>query len=124
MSLLKDLERGQEEEDRELIMRLSPLYLQDREQAIQEGIEQGIEQGRQQGIQQGRQEGIEQGRQQGIQQGERLVLENLLVARFGSLDDELTAIIEPILELPPAEFMPMLLQLSREELLARFGEHN
>ena len=55
------------------------------------------------------------------QQGERLVVENLLLVRFGALDAELSAIIEPVLALPPEEFTPLLLQLSREELLARFG---
>ena len=80
-------------EDRELIMRLAPLYEQDREQAIQ----------------------------QGIQQGERLIVENLLRVRFGSLDEQLSAIIATILALPPEEFTPLLLQLSREELLARFA---
>ena len=85
-----------EEDDRELIMRLEPLYQQDREQAKQEGI----------------------------QQGERLVVENLLQVRFGSLDKELSAIIEPVLALPPEEFTPLLMQLSREELIAIFGRQS
>jgi hypothetical protein len=80
--------QNQDEEDRELLMRLAPLYQQDREQAIQ--------------------------------QGERLVVENLLKVRFGELDNQLQAIIEPLLALPPEEFTPLLLQLSREELIARF----
>ena len=86
----------EEEDDRELIMRLEPLYQQDREQAKQEGI----------------------------QQGERLVVENLLQVRFGSLDKELSAIIEPVLALSPEEFTPLLMQLSREELIARFGRQS
>ena len=86
-----------EEDDRELIMRLEPLYQRDREQAKQEG------------------------RQEGRQEGERLVIENLLQVRFGSLDEELSAIIEPILALPPSEFTPLLMQLSKEELIARYG---
>lgn len=81
-----------EDDDRELIMRLEPLYQQDREQAKLEG--------------------------------ERLVVENLLQVRFGSLDKELSAIIEPILALPPQEFTPLLMQLSREELIARFGRQS
>ncbi|MEA5596968.1 DUF4351 domain-containing protein [Rivularia sp. UHCC 0363] len=40
-----------EEEDRELIVRLEPLYQEDRERAKQEGREQGIEQGRKEGEQ-------------------------------------------------------------------------
>jgi flagellar biosynthesis/type III secretory pathway protein FliH len=85
-------------------MRLAPLYQQDREQAIQEGEQRGL------------QTGIETG----IQQGERLVVENLLKVRFGELDNELQAIIVPLLALPPEEFTPLLLQLSRAELIARF----
>ncbi|MEH2163668.1 MAG: hypothetical protein V7K38_22160 [Nostoc sp.] len=84
--------QNQDEEDRELLMRLAPLYQQDREQA----------------------------KQQGIQQGERLVVENLLKFRFGEVDNELQEIIEPLLTLPPEEFTPLLLQLSREELINQF----
>ncbi len=107
LELLYNLEKNlvvaqnPEPEDRELIMRLAPLYQQDRELAKQEGIQQG--------------------QQQGIKQGERLVVENLLRVRFGSLDDQLQAIIEPLLALPPEEFTPLLMQLSREELIARFA---
>lgn len=61
--------QNQDEEDRELLMRLAPLYQQDREQAIQEGEQRGLE--------------------TGIQQGERLVVENLLKVRFGEIDNEL-----------------------------------
>lgn len=92
--------QNQDEEDRELLMRLAPLYQQDREQAIQEGEQRGLE--------------------TGIQQGERLVVENLLKVRFGEIDNELQAIIETLLTLPPEEFTPLLLQLSREELIHRF----
>lgn len=87
-------------EERELIMELSPLVVQWREAALQEG------------------------RQEGRQAGERIVVENLLKARFGELDQELAAVIEPILELPPEEFTRLLLQLSREQLLARFGRQS
>ncbi|ALF51952.1 hypothetical protein ACX27_02320 [Nostoc piscinale CENA21] len=102
LELLYNLQRNlqvtqnQDEEDRELVMRLAPLYQQDREQAIQEGEERGI------------------------QQGERLVVENLLKVRFGELDNQLQAIIEPLLALPPEEFTPLLLQLSRKQLIDRF----
>ena len=63
----------------------------------------------------------EEARQEGRQEGERIVVENLLKARFSELDEELVTIIESIMELPPEEFTQLLLQLSREELLARFG---
>ena len=56
--------------------------------------------------------------------GQRQVVENLLKARFGELDEQLTGIIEPMLQLPPQEYASLLLQLpnlQREELLERFG---
>jgi hypothetical protein len=57
----------------------------------------------------------------GMQEGQRQVVENLLKARFGELDEELAGIIEPMLQLPPQEYSSLLLQLPREELLKRFG---
>ena len=90
---LKINQRQLDTEDRELIMRLEPLYQQDREQAKLEG-------------------GQEVGRK---------IVENLLQVRFGTLDDQLTAIIQPVLTLPPSEFTPLLMHLSKEELIARFG---
>lgn len=94
--------QGVDEEDRELIMRLAPLYEQDREQAFREGERQGL--------------------QQGLQQERRLSIENLLRSRFGSFDEKLAAIVEPLLALSPEEFVPLLLQLSKEELLERFAQ--
>ncbi|WP_016951974.1 hypothetical protein [Anabaena sp. PCC 7108] len=41
--------------------------------------------------------------------------------RFGSLDEELERIVEPLLRLSPLEYSRLLLELSREELLTRFG---
>jgi len=57
------------------------------------------------------------------QQGQRIVVENLLRVRFGTLDNSLQAIIEPLLALPPEEFTPLLLQLSRSDLLRRFNQN-
>ncbi len=99
-------------EDRELIMRLSPLFSQRLEEATQSGVQQGLQQGRQEGI------------QQGLQQERRETIKNLLIFRFGKLDSELEVIIEPLLSLSLPELMPLLLQLSREELLDRFGGEN
>lgn len=85
------------EDDREIIMNLSPVYVQRLEEVAQ------------------------QGRQEGSLGERRLAIENLLKIRFGSLDEELSRVIEPMLELPPEEYIRLSLQLSREELLARFG---
>jgi hypothetical protein len=102
VSLKTTLEVGQnvDQEDRDLIMRLSPIYEQRLAEARQEGQQQGL--------------------QQGMQTERRITIENLLRVRFGTLDEELVAIIESMLVLPPEEFTPFLLQSSREELLARF----
>ncbi|QLE49479.1 hypothetical protein FD724_16200 [Nostoc sp. C057] len=81
-----------DEEDRVLIMRLSPIY----EQKLAEV------------------------KQEGIQAERRNVIENLLRVRFGSLDAELRGVTEALLALSPEEFTPLLLQLSKEELLDRF----
>jgi hypothetical protein len=59
--------------------------------------------------------------QQGVQQGERLVVENVLRVRFGTIDEELARIIDAALRLPPEKFTPLLMQLSREELIDRFN---
>ncbi len=95
-SLKTTLEVSQniDEEDRELIMRLSPLYTQR----------------------------LEEAEQRGEIEGQRKVVENLLTIRFGSLDEQLSAIIEPLLSLPAEEFTPLLLQLSRDELIERFSQ--
>ena len=101
-SLQKNLEviqdQDQDQDDQELVMRLAPLYQQDREQAKQEGV------------------------QQGVQQGERLVIENILQTRFGKLDESLQSTVEAALALTPDEFTPLLMQLSREELIERFNQ--
>jgi predicted transposase YdaD len=62
-----------EPEDRELIMRLAPLYQQDRELAKQEG----------------RQEGRQEGLQQGLQQGEERLVLRLIDRLFGTIDSSL-----------------------------------
>ncbi|MDK3155525.1 hypothetical protein QPK87_02870 [Kamptonema cortianum] len=75
-------------------MNLSPAYLQWREATLQEGQQEGRQQ----------------------------MVENFLRARFGEIDVTLSPIVAPLLQLPPEELAPLLLTLSREELIARFGE--
>jgi hypothetical protein len=48
-------------------------------------------------------------------------VESLLQVKFGALDAELAQIIEALIEIPPLEQAQLILQLSREELLARFS---
>jgi hypothetical protein len=59
--------------------------------------------------------------EQGIQQGRRETVENLLKMRFGELDEALAARVPEILKLSSEEYLPLLVQLSREDLLARFA---
>jgi len=88
--------------DQELIMNLTEAYQEARAQAVQEGV------------------------QQGVQLGQRQVVENLLRFRFGSVDEELSRVVDTLLQLSPDDFARFLLELSslsREELLARFVSH-
>ena len=91
-------------EDRELIMNLSPAYLQWREEAVEEGIQQGI--------------------QQGMLGAQRMMIENIFRVRFGVLDEELAGAIAPLLQLPSEELTRLLLTLSREEFLERFASNS
>ncbi len=61
-------------------------------------------------------------REDTLQEGRRDMVENLLAIRFGVLDTSLKSAIPPMLKLPPSELSALLLTLSREEMLARFGE--
>ena len=88
--------------DQELIMNLTQAYEEARAQAVQEGVEQGVQLER------------------------RQVVENLLRFRFGSVDEELSRVVDSLLQLAPDDFARFLLELSslsREELLARFDSH-
>lgn len=87
------------EDDQELIMNLTEAYQEARAQAVQEGVEQGVQLER------------------------RQVVENLLRFRFGSVDEELSRVVDSLLQLTPEEFTPLCLELSREDLLARFNSH-
>jgi hypothetical protein len=105
LAVTQGLDRG----ERSLIMRLEPLFDQEMEQIKQE-YEQRIQQ-------------QSQTYEQRIQQEHQTIIEGLLQFRFGSIDEELAAIIEPFAALPSAEYSALILQLSnlsREELLTRF----
>ena len=49
------------------------------------------------------------------------MVENLLKARFGNLDPDLSLIIDRILLLPVEEFTPLIINSSRTELIAHFS---
>jgi hypothetical protein len=110
-----ELKEDIDEEDRGLIMRLSPIYLQRLAEAEQKGEQKGRDETTV--LYEQRLAEVEQTRLRERQ----AVIENLLRARFGFLDESLRGVIEALLILPPEEFTPLLLELSREELLTRFG---
>jgi hypothetical protein len=93
-----------DQEERNLIMKLSPLYVQWREEALREGEQQGI--------------------QQGIQQEKRLMIESMLEVKFGAIDEELSQMVEALIQLPAKEATQLIMQSSREELLAWFRGQN
>ncbi|MFL9452394.1 MULTISPECIES: hypothetical protein [Nostocales] len=99
LKTILELKQDLDQEERELIMQLSPVY----EQRLAEAREQGI--------------------QQGVQADRCLTIDTVLRGRFGTVDEELAAVIQPIVDLPLQEYAALLLQLpnlSREDLLARF----
>jgi hypothetical protein len=77
-----------DDEDRELVMAIAPLFQQHLEAAQQ------------------------QGREEGREEGQRMILESFLQVRFGELDPRTIALILPISALPVAEFTLLLVQLS------------
>lgn len=98
-------ERGNlNEQEGELLMNLSPAYLQRKQEILEEGRQEG--------------------RQEGTLAERRTTIENLLKIRFGSLDSQLSAIVEPLLDLSPEQFTPILLQQSRDQLVDRFSCQN
>ena len=85
-----------DQEDRELIMRLSPLYTQRLEEAERRG------------------------QIEGRKQGQRKVVENLLKIRFGLLDEQIINNHRTIDITTNRRIYSLLLQLSREELFRTF----
>ncbi len=77
--------------EEELLMILSPAYEESRRKAIQ----------------------------QGIREDRHLVVENMLKLRFGEIDNRLSQVIEPLVEMSPENSLDLLMHLSREELLAQ-----
>ena len=64
-----------------------------------------------------RQEGHQEGRREGRQED----IEEMLAVKFGALDPELRGIIPNLLDLSAIDRARALMELSREELLTRFG---
>jgi predicted transposase/invertase (TIGR01784 family) len=52
------------------------------------------------------------------EQERRVAIEALIIARFGAIDDELATVIPKLMQLESGEYVGLLVQLSRSELLA------
>ena len=66
-----------------------------------------------------------EGKQEGTLEERRSMIASLLEGRFGTLDEELSGLVEQIAQLPISERTQLLLSLanlSRSELLQRFRE--
>jgi hypothetical protein len=96
-------------EDKELLMTLSPAYEKSRHQAILEGMQIGLLLGLQQSL------------QSESRHLDKQLIEYLLKLRFG-VDEALSQLIEPLVQMPPKESLQLLMQCSREDLLAQFNQ--
>ena len=105
----KEKQTALSEDEKELLMNLSLVYKTWKQDILQQGMQLGQQQGRQ------------EGRQEGRSEGQRILVENLLTFRFSKLDEELSPIVERLLPLQPEELSRILLQASREELVAKFS---
>ncbi|TAE58838.1 MAG: DUF4351 domain-containing protein [Nostocales cyanobacterium] len=100
-----------ESDDRELVMRLAPLYQEDREQARQEGKREG------------RQEGRQEGKQEGRQEGETQIILRLLNRRFGNIEQSLIEKIQQLSTNDLESLTDALLDFSEVDDLATWLEN-
>ncbi|MDB9436675.1 hypothetical protein PN450_07625 [Dolichospermum lemmermannii CS-548] len=114
-------EQDIDKDDQELIMKLSEIYQQQLEELKKQGRQEGRQEGLQEGIHVGLQEGRQEGLQAGVERERHAMIESILQVRFGQIDPQLQRIINPLIAMSREEFTPLLLQLSREELLAKFA---
>ncbi|WP_416242403.1 hypothetical protein [Anabaena cylindrica] len=87
-------------------MKLSEMYQQQLEELKKQGL----------------QEGLQEGRQEGVERERRAMIESIMQVRFGEVDSDLATIIDFLIAMTREEFTPLLLQSSREELLAKFAQ--
>ena len=88
-------------DDKELVMNLSQIYQNWREKTLREGRKEGEKEGR--------------------KEERSIFVENLLKFRFGKIDEALSQVVKRLLNLPPQESSRLILQSSREELLAKLS---
>jgi hypothetical protein len=63
---------------------------------------------------------MERGIEQGLEQERRSAISGLLELRYGTIDDQLTAILPALMALTSIEYTPLIYQLSKQELIKHF----
>jgi len=79
----------------------------------------------QENIQAAEEKGIQTSIQTGIQNERCATLETILSSRFGSIDPELTTVIDKVIALSASDYsqlLPQLFSISREDLLNQFKD--
>jgi predicted transposase YdaD len=61
---------------------------------------------------------FQESKAEGIEQERKAAIEALIIARFGTIDEELAAVVPKLMGLESGEYAGLLLRLSRLELLA------
>ena len=84
-------------EEEQTLMALSQAYLEWEKQTVRRGLEQGLEQER------------------------RSTIESVMKLRYGAIDEDLRSLIPQLMTLSNPDYMALLLQSSRSELLAYFS---
>ena len=84
-------------EEEQTLMALSQAYLEWEKQTVRRGLEQGLEQER------------------------RSSIESVMKLRYGAIDEDLQELIPQLMMLSSPDYMALLLQSSRSELIAHFS---
>jgi hypothetical protein len=63
---------------------------------------------------------MERGLEQGLEQERRSAISGLLELRYGSIDEQLAAILPNLMTLTSVEYTPLIFQLSKQELIEHF----
>lgn len=111
------IRENDDEIDEETLMKLSQVYLEWKEKERREIRAELLQDLSRELFEQARQEVLTETGTEVIRRERTSIIESLLRIRFGDIDAELSSIIEPLITLSPEEFTPLLLQLSKEELL-------
>jgi flagellar biosynthesis/type III secretory pathway protein FliH len=68
-------------------------------------------------VEQGKNQGLVEGKSQGLEEERRSAISSLMQFRYGAIDSQLSAVLPVLVTLTSDEYTPLILQLSREELI-------